>query len=252
MIARNSSWLLSLALVISLEGCTSTPVKDQKSKENLADTYVQLGAGYMQEGNYQTALAKLQKALTLDPNNPRAHDVLGLVYSQMGDKNTAEQQFKEALSLAPDDSGILNNYGQFLCQLGRTEEAEQMFAKALANPLYEKLELVHTNAGLCAARNNDLAGAEQHLREALRINPQLSVALLEMARINYQLKKYLPARGYLERYAEVAQHTPQSLELGIQIERALGDGEAVAAYSQMLKSKFPDSNEAQQVMGLER
>lgn len=258
MNAHNASWFfapppsLYLALIIGLGGCTSTPVKEQQSKGNLADIYVNLGSGYMQEGNYQTALTKLEKALTLDPNNPRAHDVLGVVYGRLGDKTAAEQHFKEALALAPDDSKTLNNYGQFLCQLGRSAEAEQMFAKAIQDPLYDVPEIVHTNAGLCAARNNDLVSAERHLRKALEINPRMPVALLEMARVNYQLKKYLPARGYLERYAEVAQHTPQSLELGIQIERALGDSGAVATYSQMLKSRFPDSSEADQIIRLER
>src|SRR5918996_3080436 len=204
MIACNSRWPLSLVLITSLGACTSTPVKQQESRANLADIYVNLGVGYMQEGNYPIALTKLQKALTLDPNNPRAHDILGVVYSHLGDKTLAEQHFKEALALAPDDSKTLNNYGQFLCQLRRGPEAEQMFTKAIQNPLYDAREIAYTNAGLCAARNNDLTSAERHLREALEINPRLSVALLGMARVNYQLKRYLPARGYLARYVEVA------------------------------------------------
>lgn len=62
------------------------------------------------------------------------------------------------------------------------------------------------------------------------------------------LKRYLPARDYLERYTGVAPHTPQSLQLGIQIERELGNDNAVETYSQILKSKFPRSNESRQFM----
>jgi type IV pilus assembly protein PilF len=235
-------------ILFILAGCASAPSKDQQAQGNPADIYIQLGVAYMQEGNYETAVAKLQKALAIDPQYPSAHSVLGLAYGRLGDKAQAEQHFKQALALAPNDSGILNNYGQFLCQLGRTQEAEQMFTKAVQNPLYATPEKAHANAGLCAVRNKDFANAEAHLREALRIDPTLPTALLGMARINYQLKRYLPARGYLQRYTEVAPHTPQSLQLGIQIERGLGNDNAVETYSQILKSKFPHSNESRQFM----
>lgn len=247
MIAYKSAWFCSTVLII-LAGCASTPVKDQEAEGSPADIYIQLGVAHMQEGNYETAVAKLQKALAIDPKYPSAHSVLGLAYSQLGDKAQAEQHFKEALALAPNDSGILNNYGQFLCQLGRPQEAEQMFTKAVQNPLYAAPEKVHANAGLCAARNKDFARAEQHLQEALRINRRLPIALLELAKLSYQLKRYLPARDYLERYTGVAPHTPQSLQLGIQIERELGNDNAVETYSQILRSKFSRSNESRQFM----
>jgi type IV pilus assembly protein PilF len=236
-------------ILFILAGCVSAPIKDQQAQGNPADIYIQLGVAHMQEGNYETAVAKLQKALAIDPEYPSAHSVLGLVYSRLGDKAQAEQHFKQALALAPNDSGVLNNYGRFLCQLGRPQEAAQMFTKAVQNPLYATPEKAHANAGLCAVRNKDFTNAEAHLREALRIDPTLPIALLGMARINYQLKRYLPARGYLERYTEVAPHTPQSLQLGIQIERELGNDNAVETYSQILKSKFPRSNESRQFMG---
>jgi type IV pilus assembly protein PilF len=58
----------------------------------------------------------------------------------------------------------------------------------------------------------------------------------------------MAAKGYFERYKQVASHTPESLYLGVQIEQKLGDSEAADNYAMLLRGKFPDSQEAHQLM----
>jgi type IV pilus assembly protein PilF len=65
-----------------------------------------------------------------------------------------------------------------------------------------------------------------------------------MSVISYDVARYLPARAYLQRYLEIGRHTPQSLWLGIRIERELGDKDALASYTLQLENGFPDSTEA--------
>jgi type IV pilus assembly protein PilF len=101
-----------------------------------------------------------------------------------------------------------------------------------------------TNAGICSGRGGDQRQSEVYLRSALRVNPTFSVALLEMAELSLENAEYLSARGYLQRYLAVAEHTAESLWIGIRTERELGDQDAVASYSLMLNSSFPDSQEA--------
>ena len=64
-----------------------------------------------------------------------------------------------------------------------------------------------------------------------------------MSGISYDLERYLPSRGYLQRYLEIAKHTPKSLWLGIRIERELGDRDALASYALQLENGYPDSQE---------
>ncbi len=239
-------WLRLCCAVLLLSGCaTSTPkTEESESTRRRADNYVQLGIEYAKQGDYNTAVAKLQKALEIEPDFADAHHVIAMVYNRTGDKQQAEQYFKRALELDPKDSPTLNDYGLFLCAEGKHQAADELFARALANPLYATPEIARANAGVCAARAQNYPQAEKYLRAALSDNPKLPTALLEMADISFRLNRYLPARGYLQRYLENARHTARSLWLGIRIERQLGDRDAVASYALALESKYPDSEEA--------
>jgi type IV pilus assembly protein PilF len=234
-----------------LAGCQSNPVAEapEHTPDRLAEINTQLGVEYMKEGQFETALKKLKKAIDIDPNYADAYSVLGLLYSRLGENDKAESTFKKAIALTPRESAILNNYGQFLCRQGRSDEAQDLFARALANPLYATPEVVHVNAAICALeQQKDPAAAEKFLRQALELNPQMSAALLQMARLSYQQERFLPARGYLQRFAEVSPHTAQSLWLGVQIEKRLGNRDGEASYAMTLKGKYPDSDEARQLL----
>lgn len=245
-------WLLSgcqqLGGVKSESG-GETISTEPRSTNRLAEINTQLGVEYMKEGNYETALKKLNKALDIDRNYARAYDVLGLLYARLGENDNAAKNFKRALELAPNDSNALNNYGQFLCRQGDPKQGQEMFAKALQNPLYQTPEIAYTNAGICALeQQKDKEAAQKFFREALAKNPEMPLALLNMSRIMVSEKNYMAAKGYLERYAQVGKHSPASLWLGVQIERGLGNADAADSYAMALKGKFPDSQEAHQLM----
>ena len=59
------------------------------------------------------------------------------------------------------------------------------------------------------------------------------------------------ARAYLQRYAEVAQHTAESLWLGVRTENQLGDKDQMASYGLKLRAKFPDSEQAKYLQTIE-
>lgn len=244
----NMRWRRHLvyATLCLIAGCATPGTTEEKEfiPDNLAAINLQLGIEYSKEGNYEAALAKLRKALEIEPNYPSAHHVIAVVYDQIGERAKAEEHFKRSIELDPRDSQTLNDYGAFLCRLGRAAEAYPLFERAIANPLYKTPELAHANAGVCAARAQDLVRAEKELRAALSINSNLPSALLEMAAVSYDQAQYLPARAYLQRYLEVARHNARSLWLGVRIERKLGDVDAIASYSLALRERFPDSEEA--------
>ncbi|MEZ5447137.1 MAG: type IV pilus biogenesis/stability protein PilW [Gammaproteobacteria bacterium] len=262
MSSRNSI-LAGVALTLFLSGCANQAgVKEGgdgaiateiRSTDRLAEINTQLGVEYMKEGKYETALKKLEKAVEIDGNYARAYDVLGLLYARLGENVNAEQNFKRALQLAPNDSSILNNYGQFLCRNGSAAEGQAMFAKAVENPLYQTPQNSYTNAAICALeQQKDKAAAQEFLRKALEKDPEMPIALLRMSQVTYESDNYMAAKGYFERYKQVASHTPESLFLGVQIEQKLGDSEAADNYAMLLRDKFPDSQEAHQLMKSEQ
>ena len=65
-----------------------------------------------------------------------------------------------------------------------------------------------------------------------------------MAQIEFDKKNYTGTMAYIRRYGQATRHTPRSLWLGIRAERILGDKNAIASYSLLLRNNFPDSEEA--------
>jgi len=205
--------------------------------------YVELATEYFKGGQYALALTNAKKAVRLEPSNPTAHNILALIYQRLGDNALAEQHFQRAVALDPRDPYALNAYGTFLCAAKRYEEARQHFNRALDNPLNTEPWVPLTNAGACALEQGDKAGAESYLRRALQANHRFAPALLRMAKLSFAQHNYLSCRAYLQRYEEVAAHTPETLWLGIQTERELGDKDQLGRYEMTLRAKFPDSEQ---------
>lgn len=241
-------WLILLGVVL-LTACSGNSTRPQyvAPDPKAAEINMRLGLNYLQRGEYAIALEKLQKALKQNPNLPSAHNTIALLYQRLGENDKAEAHFLEAVERKPDYSQAQNNYGVFLCQQGRFDDAEARFMKAIKNPLYESPAQALENAGLCANRIPDQEKAEAYFRKALQINDSLPKSLLQMANISYQQQNYLQARGYIQRYQSAANWTPQALLLAIKNENKLDDQDAVASYTLILRSRFPDSDELQMV-----
>lgn len=241
---------LALALVaasLALGACQSTPPPryQEQPGDRLVMLQVKLGLGYMQEGQYELAMQRLAKARELGPDVPDVHDALGILHARLGQPARAEESFRRAIELSPDFAAARNHFGGFLCAQGRPEEGEQQLLAAAENPLYKRREVAYTNAGLCLMRHGEPERAEGYLRDALGIDPKMPAALLGMARLTFNSGRHLPARAYLQRYAEVGPKTPESLWLGYRVERELGDRSAATAYAVALRANFPDSRQVQ-------
>jgi len=173
---------------------------------------------------------------------------MGLIHERLGQPDKAEAFYQKAIGENPGDSAAQNNYGRFLCVQGRYEEGEKRLLRALKNTLYASPELAYANAGICAKSAGQPEKAERYFRRALELQPRIPVALMSMAELSFQRGRYLSSRAYLQRYLEVGDHTPESLWLGIRVEQALGDKNAVSSYAMLLKTQYPDSRETQNLL----
>ena len=240
-------------LSMLLSACAGNSRTGATDASEAAEINMRLGLNYMQRGDYEFALEKLEKALQQDPNLPSAHNTIAILYQRLGEEEKAEKHFKKAVELAPQYSEAQNNYGAFLCRQQRYDEAEARFLIAVENPLYQSVAEAYENAGLCAMQKPDVKKAESYFRRALQIEPALSKSLLQMAEISYEQQNYLQARAYVQRFHNAATWTPRALLLGIKTENKLGDEDAVASYILILRSRFPDSDEMQLVnQGVEK
>ena len=239
-----------LCVGLLLNGC-ATPQSAQtaraakpENKRKVAELNTQIAIQHLKEQDYELALKKLEKAIDADANYADSYNALGIVYSRIGETEKADNNFQRSLRIEGNNPLTLNNYGQFLCKNGDPEKGQDMFQRAISNPLYRTPEIALTNAGTCALDQGMTEQAEKYFRSALEKNPRIPLALLQMANITFDSGRHLPARGYIQRFAEIARHNPRSLWLGVLIERELGDQDAEASYALSLEKNFPDSKEA--------
>ena len=237
------------AAVLLLAGCASSAEReaDQDKLDKLADTHVQLGSSYFQRGQLDVAKQELDKALKLMPDHSQANNIMAVLQWRFKDYDKAERLFRKALSSDGKNPSAQHNYGAFLCDRGKINEGVRHFDSAAANPLYPYTAEVNLNAGICLMKKPAPAAAEKYFREALLVNPKLPGALYQMARVSLDSGQALPARGFIERYFQSAEDTPESLLLAVRIEHILQNKNAEASYALRLRGKFPTSPETAQL-----
>lgn len=239
----------TLVLFAILAGCASSAERraEQEKTNKRAETHVMLGASYLQRGQLEIAKEELEKALKEAPDNSQANNIMAVLQWRLKNYDGAERLFRRALDSDEKNPSAQHNYGAFLCDRGRLDEGVRHFDAAAGNPLYAYTAEVNLNAGVCLMKKPAPAAAEKYFREALRVNPKLSGALYQMARLSLDSGQHLQARGFIERYFQSAEDTPETLLLAVRIEHALGNKNAEASYTLRLRSKFPDSPETGQL-----
>jgi type IV pilus assembly protein PilF len=163
----------------------------------------------------------------------------------------AEKHFSRAVSSNHENASAAHDFGMFLCQIGKERASVRYFEIAASNPLFQNQELSNMRAGECLARIND-PKAEQYLKEALSVNPQLRPALYQLAVIKYQTKSYLSARAYIERFFAITNPQPAALLMAYKIELKLKATVVAEQYRQKILEGFPGSLEASTLRGKPR
>lgn len=243
--------LMLLTMLVS--GCsTSGNKKDGPNFKKASEINVQLGSGYLSQGNLKLAQTKLTKALKQNPDNALAHSTMALLLEKVGEFDKVDEYYQDAIDLDPSNPDIKNNYGTFLCNQGRYDEARKQFNIAIKDPYYKTPAVAMINAGKCEIKTKNYKTAETLLRKALRINTKSPSALYFMGELGISTKRYLMTRAYMQRYHAVAQVSSKSLWLQIQAEKALGDNKIAKVLADKLMKKFPDSDEAGLLMRMFR
>ncbi len=237
--------ILFFIIMVSVVACSSASKQSPKdNQQSAAEVNAQLAHAYIRQGNKREGVEKLRKALELKPELPSTHHYIAESYRLLGQAALAESHYLKAIKRAPGDSPMQNNYGVFLCEQTRYKDAEKHFLVSARNPLYATPEEAYENAGLCALRIPDKERAEFYFRKAIEMHPLQARSLYQLALLEFEQGNYMQARAFLQRYEGLAEQTPETLWLGLRIERHNGDQAVMARYANALTGKFPDSQEA--------
>jgi len=220
---------------------------ERVSPVRAAELNTRLGVGYLERGEIQIAMQKLELAVEQDPQHVPAHLALGIVYQRIDRVDRALEHFRTAVRLAPGDGGAHNSYAALLCQTGRYEQADREFRAALEDPFYATPATALANAGSCARRDGRDQDAQRYLREALGFDPTNQTALFNLAMLAFAAGNPLQARAFLQRLEAAGGLGARSLLLAVRVERMLGSMDMAQRYADQLLERYPNTPQASEV-----
>jgi type IV pilus assembly protein PilF len=247
----------AFVLAMLLAGCVSQTTTETRSVQDAqaidarrrAEIKTNLAVEYYQRGNMVVALEESRNAIKADPTYTAAYNVQGLVFMELREDAQARQSFETALRYTPNDPEIMNNYGWFLCLRNEHTRAMEFFRRVQANPLYATPEKPLLNAGLCARFAGQNREAEDYLRRALLIRPDLASALITMAELTYEKGNLKESEAYFSRYTRlVSEPNLTGLVLGVKLARGMGDKAAEDSLLQQLRRRFPDAPQTRELL----
>lgn len=246
--AMSRVWLAAPLLALLMTGgCAPQPGAAGRaapvSMQQALEDHIQLGLGYIGQGNRESARHHLNKALEINANSAGVHNGLALLYQMEQEHALAERHYKRALSLDRDFTRARNNYGVFLVQQQRVEEAYRQFKLAVRDTSYELRPQAFLSLGVTA----NMLGLEEEAVEAwsraIALQPRLPAPYLELADYYHRTGDYPQARRYLAAYDSLAAPSARSIWLGLRLEHRFGNQDGVASKALALTKLFPYSQE---------
>ena len=216
---------------------------DEPEARKRARIRLELALGYFEQGQTTVALDELKQSLAIDPAFAPAHNLRGLIYMRLNDLRTAEEGFRRALLLNPRDPAVMHNLAWLLCQQSRWPEAFQRFEQTLADPQYVERAKTFRALGLCQARAGLPVEAERSLMQSFEYDAGNPVTSFNLASLLYQRGELVRARFYLRRLNNGDLANAETLWLGIKVERALDNRDAVLQLGAQLTKRFPQARE---------
>lgn len=241
--------LLLVLIAFTLTACVTETRNDagiRTDPEKYLKTLIDLGVGYLRNGDYQRSKEKLLLALEQDSKSSQAHTTLGLLYQIQLEKKLAEKHFKKAIRYDDENSQARMNYGAFLYAEGKYEMALEELAYAADDTTYRNQPEANENLAFCYLKLNDNRQAEFYFRKALGLNSRLARSLLAMTEMKFSESEYSDSLRYYRAFQSVSRQNARSLWMGIRLARVFGNQDEVDGYAISLEKVFPASPEYKQ------
>ena len=141
-----------------------------------------------------------------------------------------------------------------MSQIERYNEALQQFEIAGSTLGYEQRYTAFENKGRIYVKLNDIVNAEKSFNQALHVNRNSYVSMIELAELNY-LRDDLPSatKFYQQAVALVGEKNlnARALWVGIRLARANGNPLEMQVLVNQLRALYPDSQEYQRYLQLQ-
>ncbi|MCG3723852.1 type IV pilus biogenesis/stability protein PilW [Vibrio cincinnatiensis] len=231
-------YVLALGLSLGLTGCiTITENEQAESISNpieIAESRIELGLGYLENGNRVKARQNLQIAIQHAPRYYRAQLSMAHYLETVGEHKAANEFYQNALRDNPRNGNVLNNYGTFLCKQGEYAKADQFFMRAVKQPYYYLIPASYENAAFCALKANDHTKAKDYFKRVLDHDPTRVNSLLQLAKLQMDDNELTQARIHLMKLHQQYGYQRASLQLLMELEQRAGNRALEKKYQSLL------------------
>lgn len=147
------------------------------------------GVAASQANQFDTAIARFQAAIAVQPTCHECYFNIGYAYLQKRDEKQAEASWQKALEVKPDHAETLNSLATLFNNQKRFDEAAATSAKAAASAPAGNADAIY-NQGIILWNGGKIAEAKVKFQEATKADPnnadarfQLGMALLNEGKV---------------------------------------------------------------------
>jgi tetratricopeptide (TPR) repeat protein len=210
-----------VAMMALLSACTSAKTLELQRLQ--AQNAYERGLTQAKQGQSALALSSLQEATSLDPTSALYHDSLGLLLLDLGRVDLAIGELTKSVDLEPNRGDALFHLGTAFAEARRWEDAVGAYRKAILQPSLTVLDLAHQNLGLALFHLGRYREAEDALRFALSLNPQLQAAYYNLGLVLIAQKRPDEAKALFRRTQQIAPESPFG-RAAVERLKAMGEG----------------------------
>ena len=242
---------------IFITACQTPTTMVKKDPEKAVKVRTQLAAEYIKSGDLDSAKRTLDQALEMNSRDSAANMMMGILLQQEGSKvsmDKAEAYFKRAISADPKNAQARNNYGTYLYQIERYNDAIEQLSVAATTLGYDQRYKAFENVGRIYLKLGDMANAEKSFKQALQVNRDSYISMLELSEIFYLKQQTAAATQLYEQFVRGVGQKNQgarALWIGIRNARANSDTMGMQVLVNQLRALFPESPEYQRYLQLQ-
>ena len=242
---------------IFITACQTQTTMVKKDPEKAVKVRTQLAAEYIKSGDLDSAKRTLDQALEMNSRDSAANMMMGILLQQEGSKvsmDKADAYFKRAISADPKNAQARNNYGTYLYQIERYNDAIEQLNVAATTLGYDQRYKALENVGRIYLKLGDMTNAEKSFKQALQVNRDSYISMLELSEIFYLKQQTAAATQLYEQFVRGVGQKNQgarALWIGIRNARANSDTMGMQALVNQLRALFPESPEYQRYLQLQ-
>ncbi len=172
-----------LGIALQLQGNSRAAIAPMQQAVKLSpddvESHYNLGVAFQELGQLEDAEKCYRQSLALNPRYGDATLNLGVVYHRLHKLEDAEKSLRQAISIKPNSAKAHGNLGATLEDMGRLAEAEASFRRSLT--IAPHSPVAHINLGGILRKQGNLSEAETCFRKALDIDPNYAEAHADLA-----------------------------------------------------------------------